>query len=130
MSKTATITNEKSKIMQYVKAVLIALMVSLVLILLFAFLIKAFDIGDKAILPVNIIIKLISIFIGVLIAIKNSKGGIKKGFIVGFFYIITSFLLFSILAKEWDFSIKILYDILFGTFAGAICGIICVNIKK
>lgn len=130
MFKTNAVTKERPKIVPYIKGLMFAIIASLGLILIFAALIKVFDISDKAILPVNIFIKIISIFIGVLIALKENKQGIKKGIIVGFFYIILSFLLFSALAKSFALDIKFLYDIIFGVLVGAICGIIAVNIKR
>lgn len=130
MSKSFTKTKEKPQILQYVKAIFIAILISLALILAFAFLIKSFDISDKAILPVNIGIKLVSIFFATLVVTRDKKHGMRKGFVVGFVYIVFSFLLFSILSKDFSISIKVLYDLIFGIAGGAICGIICVNIRK
>lgn len=130
MSKTFKQAKEKPQILQYVKAIFIAILISLALILAFAFLIKSFDISDKAILPVNICIKLVSIFFATLIVTREKKHGMRKGIAVGFVYIVFSFLLFSILSKDFSISIKVLYDLIFGIVSGAICGIICVNIRK
>lgn len=130
MSNSFETAKEKPQILLYVKALCISLIASLILILLFAFLLKIFDIGYGWILPVNIVIKIVSIFIGCIIATSSKKHGIRKGIIFGFMYIILAYVLFSLLAGDFSFSIKFLYDVLFGIIAGAICGIIAVNIRK
>lgn len=110
---------------------LIALCVSLVLVLIFAFMLKFTNIPDSAIRPVNQIIKAVSVFLGVFIGLKKSKElGLVSGLLIGFIYTILAFLVFSVLNGSFIVDITLLTDIVFGAVIGAICGIICVNIKK
>lgn len=110
---------------------LIALCVSLVLVLIFAFMLKFTNISDSAIRPVNQIIKAVSVFLGVFIGLKKSKElGLVSGLLIGFIYTILAFLVFSVLNGSFIVDITLLTDIVFGAVIGAICGIICVNIKK
>lgn len=113
------------------KGSLIALSMSLLLVLLFAFLLKFTNIPDSTINPINQLIKGISIFLGVFVGLKKSKElGLVSGLLIGFIYTIFAFLIFSILSGSFTFDITLLTDIVFGAVIGSICGIICVNIKK
>ncbi len=113
------------------KGVLIALCTSLVLVLVFAFLLKFTNISDSAIAPVNQVIKGISIFLGVFVGLKKCKElGLVSGLLIGFIYTLVAFLVFSILSGAFSFDITLLTDTVFGAVIGAICGIISVNIKK
>lgn len=113
------------------KGTLIALCLSLILVLVFAFLLKFTNIPDSIIYPINQVIKGVSIFLGVFISLKKSKElGLVSGLLIGFIYTILAFLVFSILSGSFSFDLTLLTDIVFGAIIGAICGIICVNIKK
>ncbi len=113
------------------KGTLIALCLSLVLVLVFAFILKFTNIPDSIIFPINQVIKGVSIFLGVFISLKKSKElGLVSGLLIGFIYTFLAFLVFSILSGSFSFDITLLTDIVFGAIIGAICGIICVNIKK
>ena len=109
------------------KGVLIALCTSLVLVLVFAFLLKFTNISDSAIAPVNQVIKGISIFLGVFVGLKKCKElGLVSGLLIGFIYTLVAFLVFSILSGAFSFDITLLTDTVFGAVIGAICGIISV----
>lgn len=113
------------------KGTLIALCVSLVLVLVFAFLLKFTNIPDSAIKPINQVIKGVSVFVGVFVGMKKIKElGLVSGLLIGIFYTILAFLVFSILGGYFVFDLTFLTDIIFGAIIGAICGIICVNLKK
>lgn len=113
------------------KGTIISLCVSLVLILVFGFLLKFTSIPDTAISPINMVIKGVSIFLGVFISMKKSKElGLVCGLLIGVFYNILAFLVFSLLSGNFLIDITFLTDMIFGAIIGAICGIICVNIKK
>lgn len=114
-----------------IKGTLIALCISLVLVLVFAFLLKFTNIPDSAIFPVNQVIKGVSVFLGVFLSLRKSKElGLVSGLLIGFIYTIMAFLVFSALSGTFSFDITLLTDVVFGAVIGAICGIICVNIKK
>ncbi len=131
-TKVKELKSSSSPILKYIlQGSLIALCTSLILILVFAFILKFTNISDSIILPVNQVIKGISVFIGVFLGLKKSKElGLVCGLLIGFIYSIIAFLVFSILSGGFSFNISVLTDIVFGAIIGAICGIICVNIKK
>lgn len=114
-----------------VKGSLIALCVSLIGILIFAFCLKFTSLSDKLILPINQVIKGFSIFLGVFFGLKKRKEmGLVSGLLIGFIYTIVAFIVFSILNGAFSFDHTLLNDIIFGAIIGGICGIICVNLKK
>lgn len=114
-----------------IKGSLIALCFTLVGILIFAFILKFTNIPESVILPVNQVIKGVSVFMGVFIGLKKSKEmGLLSGLLIGLIYTFVAFLTFSILDGDFAFDKRLLNDVLFGSVMGAICGIICVNIKK
>lgn len=114
-----------------VKGSLIALCISLVGILIFAFCLKFTSLPEKLITPINQVIKGISIFLGVFFGLKKRKDkGLISGLAIGLIYTLVAFLVFSLLNSSFVFDMTLLYDIIFGTIIGGICGIICVNVKK
>lgn len=125
-------TKNKSPLIGFIaKGTLIALCVSLVLVLVFAFILKFTNISDSVINPINQVIKGISIFLGVFIGLKKCKElGLVSGLLIGFIYTLLAFLVFSLLSGSFVFDITLLTDSVFGAVIGAICGIISVNIKK
>lgn len=130
-AKTKPERKENPLLKSILKGSLIALCFSLILVLVFAFLLKFTDVPDSIITPVNQVIKGVSIFLGVFIGLKRSKElGLVSGLLIGFIYTIVAFLVFSALSASFSIDVTLLTDIVFGAIIGAICGIICVNIKK
>lgn len=114
-----------------VKGVICGLCVSLIGILIFAFVLRFTSISDKVITPMNQVIKGVSIFAGVFFGLKKHKqGGLFCGLAIGLIFTIVAFLVFSILDGNFVFDRTLLNDVIFGCVIGAICGIICVNLKK
>lgn len=132
--KAKTLKSEKqssSAWLAIAKGVVCGLCVSLVGILLFAFILRFSSISDKVIAPVNEVIKGVSIFFGVFVGLrKHKKMGLLNGILIGFLFTIVAFLVFSLLDGTFSFDRTLLNDIVFGSIIGAICGIICVNLKK
>ncbi|MBR4745442.1 MAG: TIGR04086 family membrane protein [Clostridia bacterium] len=121
----------KNNTITYLRGAIVAISVSLVLILLFALLIRFLGINDNLIMPINQVIKIFSIFFGVFLALKgNAQSGLVKGFVIGIIYTIIAYITFSLLSGSFKLSISLLYDIIFGGIIGAISGIISVNILK
>lgn len=133
MSNTSIMmTNQSKKVwIQYIKGATVAVIVSLVGILLFALLLKFISIGDGVISPINQVIKAISILIGTKVALKYTKNlGWLKGALLGLFYTLLAYLIFSFLSSSIVFDTTTMIDVMFGMVMGAICGIIVVNAKK
>lgn len=113
-----------------VKGSLISVSISLVLILIFALLIKFINIPDNVITPVNQIIKIVSIFFGCFISLKHyQQKGLLTGSMIGLIYTLLAFLIFSLLGGTFNLSISLLVDSIFALIIGAICGIFSVNKK-
>ena len=118
-------------VLDIVKTVVVAILISMVLVLVFALIVKATDIGEDAIAYVNQGIKIVSVLIGCLIGFhRGGRGGWLKGLISGLLYVVTSFLVFSLISGEVSFDKLSWVDVLTGTAAGLICGVIAVNVKK
>lgn len=123
--------NKKQLFVSLLSAVLVSVASTLIMILLFALLIRFFNINDIWIFPVNQIIKAISIMFGVIIMLKqNHSQGFYKGIILGITYFLLSTVVFSILQGSFSFKLNNLYDMLLTTLIGGIIGIIVVNIRK
>lgn len=114
-----------------IKGSLMALSVCLILILVFAFVLRFCAISDSLIKPINQVIKIVSIMIGVFVGLKKSKEmGLMSGLLIGFLFTIIAFVAFSILDGHFEFGISLLNDCLFGSIIGAICGIIAINVGR
>ena len=127
-------TAKKDKFQLFVlllSSVLVSVASTLIMILLFALLIRFFNISDAWIFPVNQIIKVVSILFGVIIILKNNNGkGFLKGILLAFVYFILSTIVFSILQGSFSFKLNNFYDLLLTALIGGIIGIIVVNVKK
>lgn len=110
----------------------ISLIIAMALILVFAFVVKLANLAEGMINPINQIIKIVSIFFGVLSSTKKgTKKWFIKGLIVGLLFSVLSFLMFSILNNfTFSFTPSLFWDILLGTLVGGLCSIIVYYIKK
>lgn len=125
MEKTHSI---KSDVADVLKATLFSTLIALALVLIFAIVIRFASIENKVIMPVNIAIKIISVLIGVLIGFKQPRNGLLKGAISGLAFMLLTFLIFSAISGFKDITFSWI-DLITLPIAGAISGIISVNIK-
>ncbi len=125
------VLDKKASILGVLKGVLVAVCVSIVGVLAFALVYKFVQMGDTTIKIVNQIIKVVSVVLGVNVALKSdrSKGAIK-GLLVGAIYSVVAYAVFGLLSATFTFSISILFDVLFAGLVGLIAGIFLVNLKK
>ncbi len=121
---------KKSPILEVIKAVIIALIISLVGVLLAALVIKLFNVPSVAIPIINQVLKGISVLVACLISFKIPKNGWVKGIAVGFFYTALAFVIFSLLDGAFKFDLTILNDLAIGCVSGFLSGIITANIRK
>ena len=113
-----------------VKASLIGVVVSILLVLLFAFVLKFVDMSSSVISIVDQVIKILSILAAVLTLNKiDNEGLLFKGLLVGVVYAIITFVVFSTLNGGFNLSGAILSDIIFSTLVGGVAGIL-INIVK
>ena len=122
--------SNKSGSLQILKGSITSVSITLVLILLFALLLRFVNISDSVIMPVNQVIKIVSIFFGVYSALKFYKEkGWLKGMAIGIIYSILAFVVFSILSSQLSLSISTFLDVIFSAIVGGISGVIAVNLK-
>ena len=120
----------KTYVLDTVKACIIAVIISLLFVLVLALVVKIFTIDSKIIMPINQVIKIVSILGGCFFGFKSREKGAIKGGIVGIFYTLLSMLIFGIVENSISFSNFNWYDLLTGVVAGIILGIFAVNIRK
>lgn len=119
----------KDGILQVVKATLAALIFLLVFVIIFTLIIQLASVKASVIKPVNQVFKIIAVAVGGLLFIRGEKGFLK-GAIAGLASVLLSYVLFGIIggsfAVNWTFAL----EIVLGSAAGIITGIIAVNVKK
>ena len=121
----------KSFFTALLKGVFVGLIISVIGILLFAFVLKFVALNDTVIKIINQIIKVLSVLFGVMVVLKKDKSqGLIKGALVGCLYTLSSYFLFSLLVASFNFSLTIIYDLIFSGVVGLICGVIFVNTKR
>ncbi|MGN0744057.1 MAG: TIGR04086 family membrane protein [Christensenellales bacterium] len=125
MEKTGNI---KIDVADVLKTVLFATLISLGFVLIFAIIVRFASVPNDVILPVNIAIKILSVFLGVLLSFKNAQNGLLKGAISGLLYMLFTFLIFSALTGFKDVKFSWI-DLVTLPVAGAISGIIAVNVR-
>ena len=133
MASTTKISaeNKGSNFLVVLKGVFWALTVSLLCVLIFAFIIKFTNISESAIMPINQVIKVLSILVGCWVASKKIKSnGWLWGLIIGAIYTLLAFVVFSILDGEFRFTLSLLNDLVFGAVLGLISGIITFALRK
>ena len=119
-----TLVNKKDYILNFFKALFSSLCMSLILILIFAFILKFVSVNDSTIKVINQIIKIISILYGVIVLRKKDKHSLFfKGLLIGLFYGVFAFLIFSMLSGNFIVDITTLNDIVFNSAIGAIIGL-------
>ena len=117
--------NENKTLINILKGVGISLIATVIMLIIFSIILTYTNIQESAINTVIMIITAISILIGSSLGnIKIKKNGLINGGLIGGIYIITIYLISSIL--NWKFSlniqsvIMIITAIVFGIFGGII----------
>lgn len=125
-----TNVTSKSYIWETIKAIVVAIIISLLLLLIAAFAMGALSIEDKYMDIINQCIKGISIFVACIFCLKLPHNRWLRGFIVGVFYVLLAFFIFSAMAGEISFGLSLLNDIAIGAVSGLISGVIAKLIRK
>ncbi len=116
-------------IFRVIKGSGLAIIISLVLLLIYATLLTTTNISETTMTPVVITISGISILIGSSISsLKIKKQGMLNGALVGMIYMMIVYLLSSILLVGFTIDMKSIMMIGIGIIAGMIGGIIGVNV--
>ncbi len=111
-----------------VKGTLLSVIIALFLVLIFALVIRLLMPANSIIKVVNQFIKIVAIFIGCFIFIKNNLGLIKGG-LVGLGFALLINLVFLIIGGNVTFSVNFLLDLVLCIIIGIVCGVLSVNIK-
>ena len=97
----------KKNLIRIIKGSVLAILLSLILLLIFAMLLTYTNLSEQAMVPVIITIVGISIFIGSTIStIKIKKNGLLNGSLVGLIYILLLYLCSSICFAGFSININ------------------------
>lgn len=112
------------------KGVIIAIIVSMALLLIFSAILTYTTISESVSNPVIIVITSVSILIASQISTRKiKKNGIVNGGVIGGIYIITLYLISSIVTGNFSLGINAIVMIIASIIAGMFGGVIGVNAK-
>ena len=100
-----------------------ALICALISILVFAFVAKTASLNSNVIKAVNQFLKILSVFMGCITAVRGGKG-LVKGALIGLLFTVLIYLIFALIGGGKILSINFFIDLVFGLLIGAISGII------
>lgn len=117
-------------IMRVIKGSIVAIILTLVLLFVFAIILTYTTIQENTIQPVVIVITAISLLIGSSMStLKIKKYGFINGAAVGIIYVLTLYLLSSLTGTGFSLNINAIIMIVAAVVAGMIGGIIGVNLN-
>lgn len=132
--KANIITEEgelKKKILSIIKGCVFAIILSIILLTIFALLLTYTTLSESTITPVVLIITGISILAGSTISSRKiKKNGLIYGGIVGFIYFFILYLASSLCLTGFSLSANSFIMLAVGVIAGIIGGIIGVNLNS
>ena len=115
----------------YIKGIGYGVAISIAGVLLLALVYRMTAMSDITIKIINQIIKVLSIFVGVMVCMKGDRSkGLIKGGVVGLCYTLVTYIVFSLLSSSFSFGLNFIFDMIFGVIMGCICGVIGVNGKN
>ncbi len=118
-------------IINIIKGTVIAIIITLIGLLIFATVLTYTDVGEETIKPVIIVITAISILIGSGISTRKiKKMGLINGGIVGLIYILLIYIASSITGSGFSLNMYSTMMLVASVIAGILGGIIGVNMKK
>lgn len=121
----------KKNLVRIIKGSLFAIIISIILLLIFAILLCYTGLPESTMLPVILVITGISILIGSMIsARKIKKNGILNGGMVGIIYIVVLYLISSLFLAGFNLTFNSFIMIIIGIIIGMVGGIIGVNTNK
>lgn len=123
--------NSSKNIINIGKGVLISLIFTIIFLIIFSTLLTYTNISEKLITPVIIVITAISIFIGSTIGnLKMNKNGLLNGGAIGGIYLISIYIISSIISQNFAINTQSIIMIIIGIICGMFGGIIGVNSRK
>ena len=118
----------KGFVSSVIKSTLLALIISLVGILVFAVVVKFTAPTETLIKTVNQFIKVLAVFIGCFLTVKGN-GGLIKGALAGAISTFLIYAVFALMSGSPLFSAEMLIDVLLTAVVGGISGIVAVNMR-
>lgn len=120
----------KKDFFEIFKGILFSIVLSILSVIIFAIIVKFANLSSKAVQIVNIALKIISIFFGTLLAISSGRQGLFKGCIIGLFFVLISYLVFSLINGSFSSNPLTAFDVIFSLIAGLLSGVFTVNVRK
>lgn len=120
---------DKYDFLDVVRSVLFSLILSVLLVMLFAIIAKFANLGENVISPVNIAIKILSVALGCLIGVRHCRKGLVKGVVTGLLYTLFTWIIFSAVSGDFVQNPMTVYDAAACTVAGILSGVLAVNVK-
>lgn len=119
------------KLKSITKGIIVSYIITIVLIIVFSFILVKTNISEQSTNTVIIIISSVSILIGTSIStIKLKKHGIINGIIISSIYMLILYIFSSILNQNFLININTILMLSIGIILGIFGGIIGVNIKS
>ena len=127
--KIEDISKDKSSI-KIIKGTAISIILSLILLTIYATLLSYTSVSENTMVPVIITITGISILIGSSISSMHiKKQGMLNGALVGLIYMLTIYILSSIVLSSFELTMNSIIMILVGIGTGMVGGVIGVTMK-
>lgn len=127
--KIEDISKDKSSV-KIIKGTAISIILSLILLTIYATLLSYTSVSENTMVPVIITITGISILIGSSISSMHiKKQGMLNGALVGLIYMLTIYILSSIVLSSFELTMNSIIMILVGIGTGMVGGVIGVNMK-
>ena len=118
-------------IMTILKGTIASILVTLILLFIFATILTYTNLAEATIPAVIIVITAISLLIGTGIASRKlKKNGLLNGGIIGGIYLLILYIISSIIGGNFGMNFKSIIMIIAGMICGILGGIVGVNTKK
>lgn len=112
------------------KDLVLSILITLLLLLILSMVLSLTNVSESIMSGAIIFISSFSILIGAFLASKKIKEkGIIFGSILGLAYMITLYIISSVLNSDFSLSLSVLYMFLGGLIGGSLGGILGVNLK-
>lgn len=120
--------NISNNFVSIIKGVAISIISTIILLFIFSILLTYTNISESLITTVIIVVTAISIFIGSTIAnIKMKKNGLLNGALIGGIYLMSMYILSSIISKNFSITIQSFIMIIAGMICGMFGGVMGIN---
>ena len=128
--KNISAKEKNNNIIKIIKGSAIAIVLTLILLSIYAILLSTTSISESTMVPVVLVITGISILIGSSMSTVSIKSrGMLNGFLVGFIYMTVLYIISSIMLVGFEFNLNSIIMLIIGAVTGMVGGVIGVNIK-